>query len=218
MKKVVLSPSKLSLFKECPRCFWLDVNKGVRRPEGIFSSLPNGMDLVLKRHFDAYRGKGLPPDIKGKLKGRLFEDMDKLRVWRNNFKGLDHEDKASGAILKGALDDLFVTEDGLHVPLDFKTRGFPLKENTHEHYQHQMDIYCFLLERNGLRTGDFACLLFYYPLAAEGIGMFRFECDIVRIKTDKKDGERLFLDAVKVLDGEEPASSGECAWCGWNKN
>lgn len=219
MKKTTLSPSKLSLFRECKRCFWLDVNKGVKRPAGAFPSLPSGMDLVLKRYFDKYRCKDcLPPDIEGKLNGHLFNGTEKLRVWRNNFKGLEYTDKRSGIKLRGALDDLFVTEDGFYIPIDFKTRGFPLKKDTAEHYQHQMNIYCFLLDKNGMKTGDFACLFFYYPTKARSNGVFKFECDVVKLKTSKKDGEKLFKDAIEVLQKPEPKANENCAWCNWNRD
>lgn len=57
------SPSSLSLLKECPICFWLQFNKGVKRPAGIFPSLPSGMDGILKKHFDSFMEKGeLPPE------------------------------------------------------------------------------------------------------------------------------------------------------------
>ena len=42
------SPSSLSLLKDCPRCFWLNFNKEIKRPGSIFSSLPSGMDKTLK--------------------------------------------------------------------------------------------------------------------------------------------------------------------------
>ncbi|MCX6774543.1 MAG: hypothetical protein NTY99_00435 [DPANN group archaeon] len=51
---IKLSPSSLNLFKDCPRCFWLDKIKGISRPEGIFPSLPSGIDKVLKEHFDKH--------------------------------------------------------------------------------------------------------------------------------------------------------------------
>lgn len=217
-KKIILSSSRLSLLRECKRCFWREVNKGIKRPKAIFPSLPNGIDLILKKHFDVFRCKNsLPPDIEGKLKGHLFADMGKLKIWRNNFKGLQYIDKKSGIGLRGALDDLFVTEDGLHIPLDFKTRGFPLKEDTAEHYQHQMDIYCFLLEKNAMKTEKFACLIFYYPIKVEAHGGFEFKCEVVKIRTSKKNGEKLFKEAIKILQGPEPDPDLECPYCNWNK-
>lgn len=219
MKNITLSPSRLSLFKECKRCFWLEVNKGVKRPEGIFASLPNGMDLILKKHFDECRCNNcLPVEIEGKLNGHLFDDLEKLKIWKNNLKGLEYIDEESGIKLRGALDDLFVTDDGFHIPIDFKTRGFPLKDDTAGFYQHQMDIYCFLLEKNGMKAGSFACLLFYYPTHAEGNGRFKFSVEIVKLKTNMHEGERLFKEAIKFLKEPEPEADENCPWCNWNRS
>jgi len=81
------SPSSLSLLKDCPRCFWLKFNKDIKRPEGIFPSLPSGMDKILKIHFDSFMRKGeLPPELKELKDVKLFDDEDLLKVWRNNFK------------------------------------------------------------------------------------------------------------------------------------
>lgn len=215
MKKITLSPSSLSLFLECPRCFWLQIIKGKRRPNGIFSSLPSGMDRVIKRYFDNCRKKGIFPDIE--IKGKLFDDMEKLNLWRNNWKGLTYEDEKSGIILKGAIDDLIVTENNKFVPVDFKTRGFPLKENTSEYYQHQMDLYCFLLEKNGMETPGYAYLVFYHPVLCRGNGMVFFEVDVVMMETDKDRGKKIFEDAVELLlQGYEPEPNPDCEWCRWN--
>ena len=219
MKRTFLSPSRLLLFLECPRCFWLDVKDIKKRPASIFPSLPSGIDSVLKKYFDEFRCKGcLPPELEGKLKGHLFNDMEKLGVWRNNFKGLEYIDEESGIGIRGALDDLFVDDEGLYIPLDFKTRGFPLKEDTHEHYQHQMDVYCFLLDANGNKTREFACLLFFYPLKVDSDGKVIFKSELVKIWTSKENGKKLFMDAIEVLLGEEPECSEGCPYCNWDKN
>jgi CRISPR/Cas system-associated exonuclease Cas4 (RecB family) len=128
---------------------------------------------------------------------------------------LEHIDEDSGIKLRGALDDLFVTSDGYHVPVDFKMRGFRTKDGTD--YQHQMDIYCFLLEKNGVKAGNFAYLIFYYPTKAEGNGRFKFDIEIVKLKTNMHDGEKLFKEAIKVLQGPEPEADENCPWCNWNK-
>ncbi|MBI2451695.1 hypothetical protein HYV50_01290 [Candidatus Pacearchaeota archaeon] len=92
-----LSPSALSLFEDCPRCFWLDKHKVWKRPEGIMGSLMNGMDKVLKIHFDRFRDKGiLPPEIcnNGHCENmKLFDNHEILKKWRNNLQGIRWEDK-----------------------------------------------------------------------------------------------------------------------------
>ncbi|HLC86658.1 MAG TPA: hypothetical protein VJH65_00050, partial [Candidatus Nanoarchaeia archaeon] len=119
-----ISPSTINLMLECPRCFWLQIVKNIKRPAGIFPSLPSGMDGILKVHFDKFMEKGeLPPEIK-ELKGcRLFDDREKLKIWRSNFKGLEYTE--GDVMLRGAVDNILVKGKKLIV-LDYKTRGFPL--------------------------------------------------------------------------------------------
>ena len=212
-KPLKLSPSSLNLMLNCPRCFWLHLIKGVKRPSGAFPSLPSGMDKILKEHFDRFMKKGkLPPELKN-LKGyTLFSDEETLKVWRNNFKGVSYTDEKTSILLHGAVDNILVKGKKL-VVLDYKTRGFPLKEDTHKHYQAQMDIYNFLLRKNGYETEDYTYLLFYHPNRVLETGEVLFNTDIVKMKASAKDGENVFLEGIKILKGEEPKSDKECEWC-----
>jgi len=213
-----LSPSSLNLLKDCPRCFWLHFNKGIRRPSGPFPSLPSGMDKILKVHFDAFRDKGeLPPELeelKGKVK--LFDDKELLEVWRNNFKGIQWTD-SKGNLFRGAVDNLLKKGKKLIV-LDYKTRGFPLKEDTHKHYQDQLDIYNLLLRKNDYETEDYGYLLFYHPDKVNSNGDVVFNKDLVKIKISVENAEKIFKKAIKVLEGPMPGSSEECGFCGWIKS
>src|SRR3989338_3899512 len=44
---IQLSPSSLSLYLECPKCFWLYKEKGIHRPKQTFA-LQNNFDVILK--------------------------------------------------------------------------------------------------------------------------------------------------------------------------
>jgi hypothetical protein len=209
------SPSSLSLLKDCPRCFWLHFKKDIKRPVGIFPSLPSGMDRILKKHFDSFMERGeLPPELKDCDDDcKLFDDKELLKVWRNNLKGIQWVDK-KGNLFKGAVDNLLVKGKKLIV-LDYKTRGYPLKEDTHEHYQDQLDIYNFLLRKNGYETEDYAYLLFYHPDKVNGKGDVVFNTDLVKMKIDINNAEKIFKDALEVLDGEMPEAAKECEYCKW---
>jgi len=207
-----LSPSSLSLFQDCPRCFWLAQHGKWKRPAGIFPSLPSGMDRILKAHFDRFRAKGMmPPELKhGECSEcRLFGDLRLLTEWRNNFKGVRWADK-EGNVLHGAVDELLVKGKKLTV-VDFKTRGYPCKEDTAAMYQHQMDIYNFLLRKNGHETEDHAYLLFYVPKEVMETGEVVFDTELIRMKVDVESAERLFRKALKTLEGECPKET--CEWC-----
>jgi|SRR3989344_355055 len=215
-----ISPSSINLMLECPRCFWMQLVKGIKRPETPFPSLPSGMDKILKEHFDRFMEKGeLPPELlENKLEGcTLFDDKEKLKAWRNNFKGLQYLDKNSGVLLRGAVDNILVKGNKLIV-LDYKTRGFPLKEDTHKHYQIQMDMYNLLLRKNGHETEDYAYLLFYYPNKITETGEVIFDTKLIKMPTSAENGQKVFEKAVKLLESKEaPKSSHECGFCKWKK-
>ena len=208
-----LSPSSLNLMKECPRCFWLAQHKVWKRPAGIFPSLPSGMDGILKIHFDKFRDKEeLPPELcnNGECKNmKLFDDEEKLKIWRSNFKGISFTDK-EGNILHGAVDNILQKGKKIIV-LDYKTRGFPLKEDTAEHYQNQLDIYNFLLRKNKYETEDFAFLLFYHPKEVLETGEVIFNTDLKVMKINVKNAEKIFNKAIKLLNEDCPTKC--CEWC-----
>jgi hypothetical protein len=214
------SPSSLSLLKECPRCFWLKFIKDIKRPAGIFPSLPSGIDKILKIHFDSFMEKGeLPPELcnNDKCKDlKLFDDVELLKVWRSNFKGIPWEDK-EGNLFRGAVDNILVKGKKLIV-LDYKTRGYPLKEDTAAHYQNQMDIYNFLLRKNGYETEDYAYLLFYHPNNVTKKGEVVFNIDLVKMKISVKNAENIFKKALEVLKGEMPKPAEDCDYCKWVDN
>ena len=208
-----LSPSALNLMKECPRCFWLHQRKVWKRPVGIFPSLPTGMDRILKIHFDKFRDKGeLPPELceNHECKNmKLFEDKELLKVWQNNWKGVLFTDK-NGNELHGAVDNILVKGKKLIV-LDYKTRGYPLKEDTAEHYRLQQNIYNFLLRKNGYQTEDYFFLLFYIPNEVAPTGEVIFDTELVKMKVDVKMAEQVWEKAIKLLNSECPQKG--CEWC-----
>jgi len=208
------SPSSLSLLKDCPRCFWLHFNKNIKRPSGPFPSLPSGMDKILKIYFDSFMEKGkLPPEIKELKDVKLFDDKELLDVWRNNFKGIQWKDSEEN-LFRGAVDNLLKKGDKIIV-LDYKTRGYPLKEDTHEHYQNQMDIYNLLLRKNNYKTEDYAYLLFYHPDKVNENGDVVFNTDLIKMKVSIENAENIFKNALEVLKDKIPEASEECEYCKW---
>ena len=199
-----ISPSSINLMLECPRCFWLQTIKKEKRPETPFPSLPSGMDKILKEHFDRFMEQGqLPPELReqdcAKDGCKLFNDKEKLRIWRNNLKGIEFLDKESNIMLHGAIDNILVKDRKLIV-LDYKTRGYPVKEDTHEYYVTQMDLYNFLLRKNNYETEDYTYLLFYYPSRINETGEVIFDTKLIKIETDPIIDRLLIESAIKTLE------------------
>lgn len=210
-----ISPSNISLMEECPRCFWLEKHGIWKRPSGIFPSLPGGMDRILKKHFDRFAAKKMmPPELRENIQCfgcKLFDNFELLKIWRNNLVGISWQDK-EGNIFHGAVDNILVKGKKLIV-LDYKTRGYALKEETAKTYQNQLDIYNFLLRKNGYETEDYGFLLFYYPREVTETGEVIFDTQLVKMKINVENVERLFNKALKLLKGPCPKPSEECEWC-----
>ena len=208
-----LSPSSLNLMQECPRCFWLTLHGKWKRPTGPFPSLPSGIDKILKEHFDKFRDRGeLPPEISKNsncANMKLFDDKEKMKVWQSNFKGVSWKDK-NGNELHGAVDNILVKGKKLIV-LDYKTRGYAVKEDTAEHYRLQQNVYNFLLRKNGYETEDYFFLLFYVPKEVLTTGEVIFDTSLVKMDVDVSKAEKVWKRALKLLDGECPEKG--CEWC-----
>jgi hypothetical protein len=214
---VQLSPSSLSVLLECPRCFWLLMKKSIKRPSGPFPSLPGGMDGLIKKYFDSHRARGsMPPELQGAVNAELFPDQATLDVWRDWRQGLKVVISENGHILRGAIDECFV-HDGLFIPVDYKTRGYDLKDETSGLYQHQLDIYALLLSENGYPSAGYGYLIFYIPVRIEENGIARFKIDVVRMETDTQRARNLVTHALDVLNGPLPPQNESCAFCAWAK-
>ena len=213
-----LSPSSLNLLQDCPRCFWLQIVKKISRPISAFPSLPSGVDKMLKQHFDRFMEKNLlPPELIGLDKSfKLFNNKELLKKWRNNLKGIEYLDQENNIILRGAVDNILEKDNKLIV-LDYKTRGFALKEDTAHHYQDQLNIYNFLLRKNGFETEDYSYLLFYVPEKILESGVFIFKTELVKMKINIEHAELLFKKALLVLNKEVPQPSSNCKFCNWAK-
>jgi len=213
---IKVSPSGVSSLLECPRCLWLQVNENKKRPRGIYPSLPDGMDNVFKKYFDEYRARGeMPPEIDGKVEGRLFDDAQKLRQWREfNFGrgGIGASIPEYDMALNGAIDDLLVAPDGGYIPFDFKTRGYPTKEDTHEHYRTQLDLYALLFERNGMAPAAYGYLLFFWPQSYE-MGAANFKTELIKRDVSPSRGLSALKKVHDIATGPIPPSHASCEYC-----
>ena len=104
-----LSRSKIELFIDCSRCFYIDRRLGTGRPSGFPFALNSAVDTLLKKEFDIHRTKNsVHPLIKKygvDAKPVAHEDLD---IWRENFKGVQFHHKKTNFIITGAIDDLWI--------------------------------------------------------------------------------------------------------------
>lgn len=209
-----LSPSSLSIFEDCPRCFWLSVNKKQYRPSIPVATIASGMDRVLKNYFDGFRAKGiLPPEIEGKVKGRLVGDSSLMEQWRS---GIVVEDPGISVRFKGKLDECLVSDDGMFMPLDFKTKGDEPKDNAHIWYQTQLESYAHLLSGAGYPSARIGYLVFFFPRkVGETASRVEFGATVREVALKPERIQGLLANAAELLSRPCPKRHEACQFCRW---
>lgn len=153
-----ISRSKIDLFVKCPRCFWLDVKHGVKRPPPAPYTINSSIDYLLKQEFDKYRVKGEPHPIMTEAGIQAVPyDSPEMDKWRENFVGVRYHHVPTDFLVTGAVDDVWVNKKGQLMVVDYKSTGAN-EHKIHESYPRQMEIYQWLLAQNGydvLPTGYF---------------------------------------------------------------
>jgi hypothetical protein len=217
-----LSRSKIALFLECPRCFYIDNKLGTGRPPGFPFNLNSAVDALLKKEFDIHRvGKTAHPLMKAyKLDAIPFAHAQ-IDTWRENFKGIEYKHSATGLLVCGAIDDVWVNPDGELIIVDYKSTSKDekieaLDKEWHDGYKRQMEIYQWLFRQNGFKVSDTG--YFVYANAGKDKkafdGVLEFELTLVPYKGDSSWVENTLIELKKTLDSDElPAADQECDYC-----
>src|SRR3970040_958775 len=83
-----LSRSKIDLFINCPRCFYLDRKLGVAQPPGYPFSLNSAVDKLLKKEFDIHRAHGTKPPLFDQYGiDAIPLSHEKIDEWRDSLRG-----------------------------------------------------------------------------------------------------------------------------------
>jgi hypothetical protein len=231
-KSIQLSPNSLNLYLECPHCFWLDKNMGIKRPPSYPYALNSAVDALLKEEFDAYRARGSTHPLlqQNGINAHLFDNQKLLNQWRNNLAGIRYFDNELQATLFGVMDDVLEFDDPpsskttarqggkMIAPLDYKSTG-STAANIYDRFQLQLDTYTFLMEKNGFKTPRKGYLAFYIVDKSKGfIDRLPFRKELVEIETNPSDIYAIFKDAVEVLRKDSPPPhSQDCKFNLWLK-
>jgi len=223
-KPFALSRTKVELFLDCPRCFWLDRRQGVARPSGPPFNLNSAVDQLLKNEFDRYRSAQQPHPLMTEAGLHAVPHAHpQLAAWRENFKGVRSVHRDTGLELFGAIDDLWRDLDsGALIVADYKATSkageVSLDAAWQISYKRQMEFYQWLLRRQGLevmRRGWFV-----YANGRRDRHAFdgRLEFTLRMIPYDGDDGWiEGTLAAIRdlLMHGEAPPPPSECEFCSY---
>lgn len=155
-----ISRSKIDLFNNCPRCFYIDRRLGTGQPPGYPFAINSAVDALLKKEFDRHREQGTPHPVQTDAGLDMVPAAHpQIDEWRENFKGVQVLHEETNLLITGAIDDLWVDPDGVYYVVDYKAtaKSEPvqtLDKDWQDGYKRQMEVYQWLLRHNGLDVSD----------------------------------------------------------------
>lgn len=218
-----LSRSKIDLFIECPRCFYLDRRLGVSRPQGFPFNLNSAVDHLLKKEFDIHRkAKSAHPLMTTYGIDAIpftHKDMD---VWRENFVGVQKLHEKTNLLIFGAVDDVWVNQAGELIVVDYKATSkdteVTLDAEWQDGYKRQMEVYQWLLRNNDFKVSDTGYFVYANGKRDRQAFDAKLEFDIKVIpytgNTDWIDKTILLIKQC-LMDARIPSASNECEYCSY---
>jgi len=220
-----VSRSKIELYMQCPRCFWLDVRLKIKRPEGPPFNINKAIDELLKKEFDSYRLKGEPHPlmIDYQIKAVPFTH-EKLNDWRENFVGVQYVHVPTNLHVFGAVDDIWVGESGELIVVDYKAtakdKEVSIDSGWQIAYKRQMEVYQWLLRQNGFTVNETGYFVYCNGrLDLDGFnGKIEFRTKVIPYTGSDAWIEPTLLDMKACMEGDMPAvgksaMGGECEFC-----
>lgn len=227
-----LSRSKIDLFLNCPRCFYLDRRLGVGQPPGFPFNLNSAVDALLKKEFDIHRAKNTTHPLM-KTYGLDLVPLahDKMNEWRENFVGVQYLHEPTNLIITGAVDDLWVDaptpstspsgrgREKIYI-VDYKSTSKSTEVNLDADwqigYKRQMEVYQWLMRKNGFQVSDTGYFVYCNGRTDREVfdGKLEFDVKIIPYKGDDSWVEKAIIAAHKCLMSNKIPKAGEnCDYC-----
>lgn len=217
-----ISRSKIDLFVECPRCFYLDQRLGVARPQFPAFTLNNAVDELLKREFDTHRAKGTPHPLMNAYKVDAVPLQDeRLEAWRDALRrGAQRLHEPTNLLVRGGLDDVWVNPRGEFIVVDYKATSKKDEPNLdgfwQQAYKRQVEVYQWLLRGNTEKVSDTAYFVYVNGKSDSPSFDAKLEFDVHLITYEGDDSwiEPTLANIAMCLKGERIPDRGEhCEYC-----
>lgn len=221
-----ISRSKIDLFIDCPRCFYLDQRFGISRPQFPAFTLNNAVDELLKREFDVHRANGTAhPLMKAYNVDAVPLQDERMEAWRDALRrGAQRLHRPSNLLVRGGLDDVWVSPTGEFIVVDYKATSKKdeptLDGYWQQAYKRQVEVYQWLLRGNTDKVSSTAYFVYVNGKSDSPSFDAKLEFDVKLIAYEGDDSwiepmiEKISLclrsDAV-------PDRSLNCEYCGYRE-
>ncbi len=220
-----ISRTKIELFIDCPRCFYLELRKGISRPPGFPYTLNNAVDYLLKKEFDIHRANGEPhPLMKTYKIDAVPFAHEKLDYWRR--VGIYYDHRPTNFIIYGKVDDIWVDKDRNLIIVDYKATStseeidMETGKPHHLTYKREVEVYQWLFKQKKFKVSDTAYFVYVNALKDRKAfdGRLDFDVRIIPHKGTVGWVEDAILAAHKCLFADTlPKPSADCEYCAYRR-
>ena len=223
-----ISRSKIDLFLQCPRCFYLDRRLGLGRPGMPAFSLNSTVDALFKKEFDLLRKKG---EAHGLMKKYGIEAIPfahpQLPVWRDDmyaYVGACVLHQPTNLEICGIVDDLWIDKARELLVVDYKAtstnKEISLDDEYKQSYKKQAEVYQWIFRQLKFEVSDTAYFVFANASRNHPSfdGLLQFELSIISYQGDDSWVEKTLVEIKNCLEGDKiPQSFNDCEHCGYRK-
>ncbi len=221
-----MSRTKIDLYFDCKRCFFIDQRFGIRRPHGtplvINSRFVNQLKFELN---ECRKSQQAHPQIIDQNRKLIPYNHKKLTEWQNPFKGVSYLHQESNIIFYGVIDDIWLDKDTKkYHNIIIKTTSKKNKINYEEiwpGYWKQLSFYSYLLRKNSLDMSKTGALIFINALSqnTDSDHNINFDLSIFEKILDFTWIEPTIMDIFKILNEDKvPEISKKCKFCNYYIN
>tara|TARA_B100000900_G_scaffold333268_1_gene294330 strand:+ start:256 stop:972 length:717 start_codon:yes stop_codon:yes gene_type:complete len=225
---IKLSRSTVEKYLTCPRCCVLETKYKIRPPSLPFT-LNIAVDNLCKNEFDYYRKlrKPHPLFLENNIDAIPFNHRN-IDEWRSNFKGLRYISKEKNYNFGGAIDDVWQKPNGELIVADVKAtskNNFDWDETFSKYeypkaYKRQLEMYQWLLVKNGFKVAPEAYLLYFNAKKNEDFfnNKLNFEVHLIKLNCTFDWVEQKIEETVNLLRSDIfPKPSFHCEICNYLK-
>ncbi|OHA20186.1 MAG: hypothetical protein A2836_00520 [Candidatus Taylorbacteria bacterium RIFCSPHIGHO2_01_FULL_45_63] len=221
-----ISRSKIDLFIECPRCFYLDQRLGIRRPAGFPFTLNSAVDLLLKKEFDIHRAaKTAHPLMKKYKLDAVPFDHPKIEEWRDALRrGISYLHTPTNMLVRGGIDDIWVNPAGEVIIVDYKATAkdgeITLDEEWKDGYKRQMEVYQWLFRQNNFKVSPTGYFVYVNGKTDRKAFDGKLEFDVTLLPYTGDDSWiPKILPTIKacLVDVRVPSAKENCDYCAYTK-
>ena len=221
-----LSRTKIDLFFECRRCFFLDQKFGIKRPHGTPLVLSNRIVDDFKKELNVCRvEKKIHSKVKELNKNLIPISHNKFEEWKSSFKGASFLDDSTNLLIFGIIDDIWwdrSTNKNHSVIIKSNSKKNQMGyENIWPGYWRQLSLYSYLLSKNLLQMSSTGILVFINtPTSIDQMeNRKNFNLNIFEKILDFDWIEPTIKEISKTLNKEiPPESSKKCKYCNYYYN